>query len=401
MPPAQRIRLLVTHLESAGWTPTIFTVDSKFREDQPDEWMTQIAGGAFKKIEVFCLKSTLTRKFGVGDLGLRMYWGLRKEMLRQIKIKRPDFVLYPVPPWYIMIMAPGIHQLTKIPYAIDFIDPWVHKIHPNNLKARVSQWLARKLEKKILLKSCAIFAVSQGILDDLCYRYPELKSKPLIPLPYGVEPSDYDTIKPDRQKVPNHVVLIRYVGAISVAMLPVVETLIQALTTLQSHTPIQVEFIGTNYAAGAMAIPVLKDIVQQYHAQSFIYEMPERVGYKKALELSKGADLQLLIGDITPYYAASKLMGMVTSGYPFFAFVHQGSFPDQFLTEIEFENKITFTRGTLSDSQLILKLADQLLSAISNKNNFRKIPADHPILSGHSAKAMTQKVVDTLNQLIP
>ena len=57
----------------------------------------------------------------------------------------------------------------------------------------------------------------------------------------------------------------------------------------------------------------------------------------------------LLIGDTTPYYAASKMMGLVASGKPFFAWVHADSFPAEFLEELQYPHRLFFQTEELGD----------------------------------------------------
>ncbi len=83
MPPAQRIRLVVRHLHEFGWKPVIFTVDPYYREEIPDPWMLEIAGDQFEKIEVNAWDQRKTRKFGLGDLGIRMFYSLIRAILNQ------------------------------------------------------------------------------------------------------------------------------------------------------------------------------------------------------------------------------------------------------------------------------------------------------------------------------
>src|SRR5664279_654455 len=88
MPPSQRIRLLVRHLHEFGWKPVIFTVDPYYREESSDPWMVEIAGNAFEKIEVGAWDQRKTRKFGLGDLGIRMFSGLYRALVKQAKKER-------------------------------------------------------------------------------------------------------------------------------------------------------------------------------------------------------------------------------------------------------------------------------------------------------------------------
>jgi glycosyltransferase involved in cell wall biosynthesis len=397
MPPSQRVRLLVRHLHEFGWKPVIFTVDHYYREEAADPWMTEIAGNAFEKIEVSAWDQRETRRFGLGDLGIRSFFGLYSSMLKQVKKEKPALILYPVPPWYIMVMAPFIKKATGVPYAIDFIDPWVYNMSKKNFKSAVSQRLARLLEGRVVKKSSAIFAVSQGILDDLKKRYPSITSKPLIAVPYGVEVSDYDAIKVQKKDDPS--VIVRYTGAVSENMLVVMDSLLAAFKIVSKSLPVRVIFTGTSYAGIGLAKPVLDELISKNGVADFVRENPARVGYREALEINKQADMQLLVGDTTPYYAASKMMGLVASGKPFFAWVHADSFPAKFLAELQYPHRMVFQTAELGTEKKIEQLAEALLYSLKNREQFIPIPTDNPVFSKHTAKAMTKTFTDTFQKI--
>jgi len=397
MPPAQRVRLLVRHLHEFGWHPVIFTIDQRYREDLADPWMLEIAGDKFEKIDVGCFDQRKTRKFGIGDMGLRMFIFLFRSLLKNARRKKPALILYPVPPWYIMVMAPVIKWMTNVPYAIDFIDPWIYKIDRGNHKARTSQFLARNLEGFAVKRSSAVFAVSQGILDALVSRYPSIRNKPLVAVPYGVEATDFLSIKITKPE--GGPVRLRYTGAISEAMIPVVNTLLKALKIVNEQRPLEVLFTGTSYAGAGMARPVLGELISNAGISSFVTENPARVGYREALELSLSADIQLLIGDTTPYYAASKLMGLVASGRPFFAFVHKDSFPNKFLDELNYPFKTSFDTAELNTDGKTEELARDILHAIGAKDQFKGVDIDNPVLAQHSATSMTKTFSDTFKKI--
>lgn len=398
MPPSQRVRLLVKHLHGFGWQPVILTVDHYYREELADPWMLEIMGNHYEKIDVGCLDQRKTRKFGIGDLGIRMLVNLFFVLKKETKKRKPDIILYPVPPWYIMVLAPIIKSISGIPFAIDFIDPWVHSTQKKGFKAKMSQWIARRCEGFVVKKSSAVFAVSQGILDTLVERYPSIKNIPLVAVPYGVEFSDFDAIKV--KKPVSGPAIIRYIGAISEAMLPVVDTLIKALFLVQKRTPIVVEFTGTNYAGAGLVKPLLTELISKNMATGFITENPARVDYRQALELGMSATMQLLIGDTTPYYAASKMMGMAASGQSFFAVIHKKSFPAAFLNEVHFENKFEFETEKLAENNTIEQLANAFYNSIINRHTFKAIPTDNYQLQQYSAYAMTKIFSDTLKKII-
>jgi hypothetical protein len=164
--------------------------------------------------------------------------------------------------------------------------------------------------------------------------------------------------------------------------------------------PIKVFFTGTSYAGKKMVKPVLTHLIKANDVGHVVEEHPERVGYKEALELGKSCDLQLLIGDTTPYYAASKMMGLVASGKPFFAFVHADSFPASFLNELDYPNKVLFSPEALDDPNALKELFDGLLKAIQNRNYFAPFSIHHPVLSQYTAMAMTKTFTDVFEKII-
>jgi glycosyltransferase involved in cell wall biosynthesis len=399
MPPSQRIRLLVRHLHEFGWKPVIFTVDPYYREETEDPWMVEITGHAFEKIEVKTWDQRKTRKFGLGDLGIRSFLGMYRALLKQAKKERPALILYPVPPWYMMIMAPFIKRKTGIPYIIDFIDPWLYPTNLKDIKTVVSQRIARSLEGRVVRKSDALIAVSQGIFDDLVKRNPTISSKLMVPIPYGVEVSDFNAIRV--QKKETHAKIeVRYTGAISENMLVVVDPLLKALKKVNQSFPLRVIFTGTSYAGIGLVKPMIKDLISSNGVADFVTENPSRVGYREALEINKQADMQLLVGDTTPYYAASKMMGLVASGTPFFAWVHADSFPGKFLEELQYPNRLVYQTEELGSEKKIDELYEALVHSIRSRNEFVPVSLENPVFKKFTAKAMTGEFVETFQKII-
>jgi hypothetical protein len=91
--------------------------------------------------------------------------------------------------------------------------------------------------------------------------------------------------------------------------------------------PIRVELYGTTYAPGARARPRAAHLVEERGLSSHVIERPERVPYAEAMALAAGADANLVIGDLTTYYAASKLMPILAAGRPIVALLHAGTEP--------------------------------------------------------------------------
>lgn len=394
LPPAQRTRLIVKHLDKFNWYAYIFTVSQEKREEQSDEWMVSLLGENFTSMEVGCFNPRITRKFGIGDLGLRMILFLIFPLIREIKKQKPNLIYYPVPPWYILLIAPLVKKITGVKYVIDFIDPWVHEGTQKGLKAHFSMAIARFFEGYVTKNSSGIVAVSQGIIDDLYKRHPRLEAIPSLALPYGVEVSDFSNVRLDVDTM-NQQITGRYIGAISEPMKPIARTFIQAIK--DSLIEIQIEFIGTSYASDQLATPILNDYITKDNS-SQIKEYPNRKTYREALELTMNCDFLLLIGDTTKYYAASKLMGLIASKKPFLAIVHEGSFPGVFLKDnhhpylVTYNDEINFE---MLEQEIIAALKNLLLSY----KQYAPLNTMSTEFQKFSARGMTEKLTTFLNYL--
>ena len=397
LPPSHRVRLYVKHLHSLGWWPVVITVNPSRREDTPDPWMDAIVGDAFEKHTMPCLSQRLTRFLGFGDLGLRLLPFLVPTLVSSIRRHRPDVLLLPVPPWYVLLAAPIVKRLTGVPYVIDFIDPWFYEAEPKGFKAKATLWIARKMEGFVTVHSSGILAVSMGIIEDLARRHPSVKRIPSEVLPYGVELSDYEGFKrsfsPARTRK-----LVRYIGAVSDAMKPVVRTVLEAFRELEGTQPLQIEFIGTSYAGGGLARPAVAELIEQTGCEGFVSEKPARVGYSDALKLTAESDLLLLIGDTTRYYAASKLMGLIASGRPFIAFTHNESVPCEFLSNRAYPFLVSYGDGADGPASRKNLLKEVLSNALSGEHEFRPIETSDPSFVEHTAYGMTIKLCEILKK---
>jgi hypothetical protein len=394
LPPSQRTRLIVKHLDTFNWYPFIFTVSQEKREELSDEWMVTLLGENFTSIEVGCFDPKITRKFGIGDLGLRMILFIIFPLIRNIKKQKPNLIYYPVPPWYILLIAPLVRIITGVKYVIDFIDPWVYKGKPKGVKARFSMAIARYFEGYVTRNSSGIVAVSQGIIDDLYIRHPRLDAIPSLALPYGVEVSDFSNVKlydDSRQNIMTG----RYIGAISESMKPIANAFIQALKN--SSLEIQIEFIGTSYASVQLTTPILTDYITEDIANQ-IKEYPNRKTYREALELTMNSDFLLLLGDTTKYYAASKLMGLIASKKPFLAIVHEESFPSVFLKENQHPYLVTYT-DEINFLVLEQEIANVLNNLLASYKKYSPLNTMSSEFQKFSAQGMTEKLTNFLNNI--
>jgi glycosyltransferase involved in cell wall biosynthesis len=391
---------MVKHCKSLGFNTTVFTTFSKYREEKNDDWLTELAGNDFELVTLKSLNQKHTRKFKIGDQGLRFIPFLFFRLIRECRKQQPDFIIYPVPPWYLLIIAPIIKKITGVKYALDFIDPWVSNDIKNHIgfKKNFTQWIARKLEGWVTKHASFIYAVSQQINVDLLGRHSNLKNHIFKAIPYGVEISDFDSLK---LKTKKNKLTFNYIGAVWPASFPVVSEILAAFKTISIHHKIKVNFTGTSYAGEGLAKSSLANFINKLDLSDIISEDPNRVTYKEAVELTNSADILFLFGDMSKQYAASKLMGLVASQKPFFAFLHKASFPYQFLKSVNYKYLVGYSD---LESELPTKKKDNLATLINELinelDNFAPISLSNEKFKAHTAFGMTKNILTPIKEII-
>jgi len=335
-PPAIRTRFFASHLSEFGWRPIVLTVRPEFLEEPQDPEFNTLLPKDLEVIRTAAIPQRLTREFGFGDLGLRSFPFHYCELSRLCH-KGVDAILIPGPPWYPFCLGPMIGQRFRVPYILDYIDPWVesmaHEEKPS-LKGRASRCAALVLENVAVRNAAAIIAVSNGVNDLARHRYPEISSKRFFAIPYGVEPGDFEVLrnqsKPCRQLASYKENLnVCYAGAMLPKAYDTLRTLFRAVRKLRDTDPraerFRFHFYGTTYATGESARLLVLPTAREEGVEDMVIEHPERIPYLDALRLLLSADLLLALGSSDSYYAASKIFPILLARRPVLAILHDAS----------------------------------------------------------------------------
>ncbi len=400
MPPSQRVRLILPHMREEGVEPVILTTDPSNRSDTNDPWMLELVGEDFELRTIPAVSKKITSLFKVNDLGLRLLPFLAKHLWLKVNKKEIDFILYLVPPWYILTIAPLTKLINGVPYAIDFIDPWVSESSDKKnwgLKKKLNHAIGKFFEKRACEQASLIFSVSKGISDHLLEKYPKLKAESLLAIPYGVERKDYQLVQKEGKI--NPIFQITYVGAVWPDAYPVLDALFAAFSKLDFD--FRASFIGTSYVRNTGKNTELQRLKEVYGLEDKIEDDPNRVTYKEAIQLQLNADILLLFGGMQAYYAASKLFGMIASGKPFVAFLHRDSFPAEILKKIKFPYLVEYSNEE-NDQPLnhLEELTSKLMEVYSDFSNFEPFNLENPILQQYTANSMCKQFVSPIKDYL-
>lgn len=341
-----RARHMVKHLPAFGWDPILIRVDPNCYTEAPDPGLEELVAAEFREFRVNALSATLTRKIGIGDLGLRALPYLVRAMDAAITRERPDAVFLTGAPFYPLLISQYIKRRHDVAVVVDLQDPWASNYgasQPFFSKRRMANRVATILEPLALRAADAITSVSETQNDELRARYSFLANRPMEAIPIGGDPEDFDTLRL-RPPVSSSVQLdpskinLNYVGTFLPRAAPLARVLFRGLKALTVKRPdltdrLRLNFIGTsNQPAHTRATPVT-DLARTEGVDHLVFEISQRVPYLEALALLANAHGLLMIGSDEPHYTASKIYPNLMAGRPYLSLFHASSSSHRILSE--------------------------------------------------------------------
>jgi hypothetical protein len=291
---------------------------------------------------------------------------------------------------------------------VDYVDPW-RVAQGRGVKSRLAAWLAARTEGWCLAAVSGLFAVSERIIADVVERFPKLAKLPAGSAAYGFEATDMALV--ERGMVAKTIPLvadvslagghrrIRYIGSISDSQRPVLAALLDALVALKARDPVaaarvRIDLIGTTYAPPPRATPRASALIAERGLGDQVTEQPARVPYFEALSLMASADANLVLGDLTAYYAASKLMPLIAARRPVVALLHANSEPAALLQRLGARGVICYgTPSVPSPGAAVPALTSTLVDFVH-----ARIPVVEPEMAGESA--LTERTAEHMTGVL-
>ena len=405
-PPALRIQYYVRHLPEFGWEPIVVTIDPQYYEWRVDPENEKLLPEHLQVIRTKALPVELTRKIGIGDLGLRTLWQHWRTASRLCKNKEADLVFIPVPPCSPAVLGRLLHELFGVPYVIDYIDPWVTMNYwqlpraQRPLKRTLSYALSVFLEPFALKKVAHIVGVSKGTTDYVVSRYPWLSESDATEIPYGGEAADFEYVRrnPRRNNIFNRndgFLHVSYVGRGGSDMVPALTAIFQAVKLGLQRSPslfsrLRLHFVGTTYAANANGLYWARPIAQQAGLEDYVNEHPGRVSYLDALQILVDSHALLVPGSDQSHYTASKIFPYILARRPLLAVFNEASSVVTVLRETQAGPVVTFDSQCPPTARVedILNHLEKILSLPAGYQP----PVRWEAFESYSARSMTARL---------
>lgn len=359
LPPALRIRFFAQHLREFGWEPVIVSVQPEYYETNVDAENEKLLRADLEIVRTKAFRAEWTRRLGIGDLGMRAFWHQWRAVRRLCATGKIDLVFVSVSPYVSMALARLANLRYRVPYVIDYIDPWVLDYYwklPR--RDRPKKWvladsLARLVEPFSLGKVAHLTAVSKRTTDDIVARYRWLADCATTEIPYGGEPADFAYVRSHRRLNPifqsnDGFVHVTYAGTFNPGVVPIARAIFSALRAGLRENPdlfrrLRLHFIGTTYARSADLQPMVLPLIREFGIEDIAGEHPGRLDYLTALSVICDSQALLILGNDQPHYTASKVFPYIMSERPLLAVFHEESNVVQILCETQAGQVETFS----------------------------------------------------------
>jgi hypothetical protein len=410
-----RVRQSLPWFGKYGWTPVVIAVEETSIEAYSTDALllhTLPAGIEVHKVKAWDVKKT--RKFGLGALGMRAYFPIRKKGDELLGREKFDLIYFSTTAFHVMALGPRWKKKFGVPFVLDIQDPWRSDFYldkPKNQrppKFFIAYNIDKYLEKKTVPAADGIISVSQGYCDTFVRRYPTIRKDRFRVIPFGVSSRDFEVMEKYVHRV-NEVQLkpdkhnIVYVGRGGHDLRFALEIIFKALAKGIATEPdlfsrLHFWFIGTSYAPAGTGRPTIRPLAEAMQLDRFVTEITDRIPYFQTLFLLKKAQMLLIPGSIDTSYTASKILPYVMAQKPLLAVFYRKSSVVGILEDLHVGKTVAFDYpGTAPEGYV-----DECLSAIKTllgKDGAEPL-AEPSRLTPYTAETKTQLQVELFDSIL-
>ena len=334
---AHRARLWSRYLPEFGWEPIVVTGDPEYYEERPDPDLMRLVPPGLRVIHASTMSTRPIRL--VGDVGVRAFRGCYKVLAGLAARREIDFVLVTIPSNFLAPLGRLIHMRYRLPFGIDYQDPWVNRwpgVDKPFTRAWGSHRLANLLEPWAVKGAALITGMAPGYVAGMLERNPAIAREAVTAyMPMGSAPEDFELVgalhRPPFLFNPDdglfHMI---YAGALLPAGVVVLDAFLEGLRALQQTAPqaaarLRVHFVGTGTSPDDPEGYRVMPLAERVGVTKIVSEHPHRIGYVDTLNHLERSNAVLILGSTERHYTPSKVFQAMLSKRPVFAMLHAES----------------------------------------------------------------------------
>ena len=354
-----RVRLLLPHLATLGWEPTVLTLTPESYEGVLEPALEALVPAGVRVERAAAWPAAITRLVGFGDLGLRGWVALRRAARRLLAASRYDVLFWTVYPTWPATSGPALARAAQTAFVLDLQDPWVgawgDTVGPArrgraDVRSRLSRSLSLPAERAAVRGADGVTAVSAGTIDALAARVRAVRDRPHAEVPLVALDADMawaEAGPPLRSELrfDDAQVHVLWVGTLLPAGFGVLRAIFESLAEAVRRDAlvrarVRVHLVGTSNESRPSAPGVGLGVARAAGVDALVSEHAPRVGYREALQLLAAADAVLLGGSTEAHYTPSRLYPALLSGAPLIAVYRAGSHPMSVLRALPPEPRV-------------------------------------------------------------
>lgn len=413
-PDMQRIRMSLPYFREFGWEPFVLAVRPDGTEAL-DPLLSETVPEDVTVDRVRPLPASICSWFGVGNIALRALPQLYARGCRLISSHAIDLVYFSTTMFLSMPLGRVWKRQFGTSYVLDMQDPWVSDYYDTHPDARrppkmfAAQRMHAIFEPWTMSEADGIIAVSPDYIDTLRQRYPRLKDRPCVTLPFGAARGDFDLIARHprgNEQFSRHDGRLHgvYAGRAGDDLAPALDIVFRALKAGLQSAPelfgrVAIDFVGTDYATDGRARKTVEPIAQRAGVAAYVREQTARLPYFDTLQLLEDADFLLIAGSDDPAYTASKVYPYILARKPLLAVVHEHSTIVSVLRETRAGVVVTFSSAPDENERAaaagrLLACWRQILAAP------RSPDTDWAAFDQYTAREMTRRQCDLFDDVL-
>ncbi|WP_338767936.1 hypothetical protein WAF17_06735 [Bernardetia sp. ABR2-2B] len=411
-----RVRQGVNYWRNFGWNPVVVGVKPHLTEYPKEEILLKTVPQDLEIYHVNAFSAKYTRKFGLGDLGLRSMYFYKKKVNQIIKQKKKEgnpieLIYFSTTMFPVCVLGAYWKNKFNIPYIIDIQDPWHSEYYESRPKHErpAKYWFSYRLHKFLepiaMKKADGIVSVSEGYCKTLQKRYSNVTPQNCVTLPFGAFDKDFEVANEMKFENPffdkkEELINLVYVGRGGHDMKTAAMIFFKAIKKGLQENPIlfkklRLFFIGTDYSS-QNPLPTIYPIAKENGIEDYVKEFPARIPYFETLRLLSEANGLLVFGSIDKNYTASKLYPYILSKKPICAVFYEKSSAVSILRETNAGTVIPFLEEEYNQEKIeeAYKIFTNYLESIDQKPK-----TDWQEFEPYTAKEMTRKQAEFFDKI--